>query len=154
MRQIEEMRYLVLAAQREGSRMFTDMLQPMGITTSQSEVIRVLFDFEPLSLIELGDLLICETGSPSRLVNRLVKDGFVTMEKSKEDSRKVKLSLSYKGRVTAKKIIEVEEAVYDSISAKLKGAPVKSLIALLWKQVQGKPAGNALERRISGKSRK
>lgn len=44
MTQVEELRFLILAAQREGSRMFTSILRPLGLTSSQSEVLRVLFD--------------------------------------------------------------------------------------------------------------
>ena len=72
MQPIEELRYLILAAQREGNRLFADVLRPLHLTPSQAEVLRVLQDHEPLSLIALGDLLVCETGSPSRLVQGLV----------------------------------------------------------------------------------
>ncbi len=36
-------------------------------------MLRVLQEHQPLSLIALGDLLICESGSPSRLGNGLVE---------------------------------------------------------------------------------
>src|SRR6266496_116610 len=64
----EEFRYLVLTAQREGNRILTEALRPLDLTPSQAEVLRVLQEHQPLSLIALGELLVCESGSPSRLV--------------------------------------------------------------------------------------
>lgn len=144
MKPVEELRYLILAAQREGSRVMSEVLKPLGLTTSQSEVLRVLYDHEPLSLIELGDLLVCETGSPSRLVTRLVEAGLIEQKQSEVDSRKVKLTLTQAGRDKVSSIIELEEKFYASIEPMLEGAPVQELINLLWVQVKGKPSGNAL----------
>lgn len=148
----EELRYLILAAQREGSRTFTELLKPLGLTPSQGEVLRVLYDYEPLSLIELGDLLVCETGSPSRLVNRLVEAGLIEQKQSEEDFRKVKLKLTEKGLNSVTAIIAIEEKMYASIGALLEGAPVQEFIKLLWKQVEGKPSGKALARRKKKRS--
>src|SRR5665811_1491799 len=65
-RQAELIRFLVLAAQREGSRRLTRELRAIGLTPSQSEVLRILADHGPLSLTGLGELLVCESGtSPS-----------------------------------------------------------------------------------------
>lgn len=150
MKQIEELRYLILAAQREGSRMFTELLVPLGLTPSQSEVLRVLHDFEPLSLVQLGKLLVCETGSPSRLIKRLCRQGLVEQNTFKDDARKVKITLTKKGHDSAMQITAIEESFYRSLSPLLKGTPVQGLIDLLWRQVEGKPAGMALALRKKG----
>ncbi|MGJ7911695.1 MarR family winged helix-turn-helix transcriptional regulator [Neobacillus sp. LXY-1] len=151
MNKVEELRFLILAAQIEGSRMFTSVLRPLGLTSSQSEVLRVLFDYEPLSLAELGKLLICETGSPSRLVNRMVEGGFIEQKKSETDSRKVTLTLTKKGRDAVLKIMAVETETYHSIETMLEGSSVSELIDVLWKFVDGKPTGNALHLRKTQK---
>src|SRR3954469_15729157 len=65
---IEELRYLVLGAQREGARMLAQLLRPLGLTAAQAEVVAVLRDADgPLTVREIGDRLVCETGSPRRL---------------------------------------------------------------------------------------
>jgi len=89
-------------------------------------------------------LLVCENGSPSRLVNRLVEGGFIEQKQSKEDSRKVKLKLTEKGVNSVSEIIKIEERMYASLNTLLEGAPVQEMINLLWKQVEGKPSGQAL----------
>ena len=87
MERADELRYLILAAQREGSRLFSEQIRPLGLTPSQAEVLSVLYEVQPLSLIELGSRLVCETGSPSRLVDGLVKAGLVAKSWKKEPFR-------------------------------------------------------------------
>ncbi|MGH3837690.1 MAG: MarR family transcriptional regulator [Pseudonocardiaceae bacterium] len=86
MRTAEELRYLILAIQREGNRVLAADLRPLGLTPSQAEVLRVLADFQPLTLTGLGELLVCEHGTnPSRLVDRLVSAGLVWRETQADD---------------------------------------------------------------------
>ena len=107
----------------------------------------MLSEHEPLSLGELGDLLVCETGSPSRLVNRLVETGLIEMKPSEVDSRKVSLALTEKGRTSVSEIITIEEKFYKTVDSLLENVPVQDFINLLWKQIEGKPSGNALRLR-------
>jgi MarR family transcriptional regulator, organic hydroperoxide resistance regulator len=144
---IEELRYLILASQREGDRLLSEALGPIGLTSSQSEVLRVLYDYAPLSLIELGERLICETGSPSRLVNTLVEKNLVERMPSERDRRMVTLSLSATGRQLAEQVIAIELAFYTAIASSLGAAPIEQINATLWKFVVGRPTGESLIRR-------
>src|SRR5581483_9326416 len=145
---IEELRYLVLAAQREGNRLFADALRPLHLTPSQAEVLRVLHDHEPLSLIALGDLLVCETGSPSRLVQGLVENGLVERIPSSTDKRMVTLTLTSTGREMAQKVSAIESQFYEATAGLVKDVPLEAVLKLLRRFVEGKPAGMALARRI------
>ncbi len=148
MQPIEELRYLILAAQREGSRLFAEALRPLHLTPSQAEVLRVLQDQEPLSLIALGDLLVCETGSPSRLVQGLVEDGLVERLPSSTDKRMVTLTLTNPGREMAANVGALESQFYEVNARLVKDAPLPEILELLWRFVEGKPAGIALARRM------
>ncbi len=144
---IEEIRYLILAAQREGNRALAGALRPFGLTPSKAEALRVMLDYAPLSLTALGDLLVCETGSPSRLVQGLVKDGLIEKIFSPADKRMVTLSLTGIGRKMAEQISNLEARFYEMNAGLLTDAPVQEIIAFLWRYVDGKPAGLALTRR-------
>src|SRR5215467_6224124 len=109
MERADELRYLILAAQREGSRLFAEQIRPLGLTPSQAEVLSVLYEAQPLSLIELGDRLVCESGSPSRLVDGLVKAELVERIPSTSDQRKVSLSLTPRGEQLYLRVAEVEQ---------------------------------------------
>ena len=148
MEPIEELRYLVLAAQREGNRLLAEALQPLGLTPSQAEVLRVLQDWQPLSLVELGSLLVCEQGSPSRLVAGLVAAGYVARVASHDDKRKIVLSLTPAGHGAAQQVAEAESALYVAISALVSDQRVDALLPMLWDVVAGRPAGDALARRM------
>jgi DNA-binding MarR family transcriptional regulator len=148
MRPIEELRYLILAAQREGNRLFADALRPLHLTPSQAEVLRVLQDHEPLSLIALGDLLICETGSPSRLVQGLVEDGLIERSPSTTDKRMVTLTLTDTGREKATKVGTIEDQFYEVNADLVKDARLDEILGLLWRFVEDKPSGRALARRM------
>lgn len=145
---VEELRFLILAAQREGNRLFADALRPLHLTPSQAEVLRVLQDHAPLSLIALGDLLVCETGSPSRLVQGLVEAGLVERIASTADKRMVTLTLTEAGREQATHVGAMESQFYKANTELVKDAPLPEMLALLRRFVEGKPAGMALARRI------
>jgi DNA-binding MarR family transcriptional regulator len=148
MNRADELRYLVVAAQREGSRFFTEQLRPLGLTPSQAEVLGVLHEAQPLSLVELGARLVCETGSPSRLVDGLVRAELVERVPSATDQRKVTLSLTQRGEKVYVQVAEIEQqlnAVFSSIGNQ---AGLEALREVLWQFVQDKPAGRALARRL------
>src|SRR3954466_9807324 len=95
---VEELRYLVLAAQRDGNRALAALLRPLGVTPAQAEVIGVLAGAErPLTVSEVGELLVCEPGSPSRLVSSLVGAGLVARGAHERDGRAAALALTPAG---------------------------------------------------------
>ncbi len=141
MQPVEELRYLVLAVQREGNRTLTEALRPLELTPSQAEVLRVLQEFQPLSLFALGDLLICETGSPSRLVNGMVEAGLIERVPSITNRRMVILTLTEKGQERAERVREVEKKMYHTITELLGRDSLPDIQALLWRFIEGRPTG-------------
>ncbi len=147
MRDAELLRYLVLGAQREGNRLLTDALRPLGVTPSQAEALRVLQDHGPLTLKDLGAHLICETGSPSRLLAALVDAGLVHRDEHPDDGRSVLLHLTPRGSGRAASLRELEAHLYADIDGRVAGLDVPATIALLRTLVAQRPAGRALARR-------
>ncbi|ADB29527.1 transcriptional regulator, MarR family [Kribbella flavida DSM 17836] len=148
MKQAEELRYLVLAIQREGNRLLAADLRPLGITPSQAEVLRVLRDHGPLTLSALGGLLVCETGSsPSRLVDRLVAQGLVRREIDEHDRRYLALSLTPRGRQLCRRIVTAEDRLHRHLSALVADQHLDETISTLRAVAEAFPAGEALARR-------
>jgi MarR family transcriptional regulator, organic hydroperoxide resistance regulator len=148
----EEIRYVLLAVQREGNRYFNDALRPLDLTASQAEVLRVLQDHQPISLGELGSLLVCEHGSPSRLVNGLVTVGLVERVTSPRDGRFVTLSLTQKGKERAEQVAAIEAILDQQILQLIEDTPIDGLLALFWRYIEDRPTGKALARR-TGRAR-
>ncbi|HYU86397.1 MAG TPA: MarR family transcriptional regulator [Kribbellaceae bacterium] len=150
MRVAEELRYLILAIQREGNRLLAAELRPLGVTPSQAEVVRVLRDHGPLTLTALGELLVCETGtSPSRLVDRLVAQGLVQRDTDPADRRFLTLSLTTEGKRLSRRIIACEERLYRTIDSLVDDHPVTPALETLRALAGAFPAGQALARRRS-----
>ncbi|MFI9414387.1 MarR family winged helix-turn-helix transcriptional regulator [Nocardia gamkensis] len=150
MRSAEELRYLILAAQREGNRLLGQALRPLGLTPSQAEVLRVLYERQPLTLNGLGELLVCESGSsPSRLVDRLATAGLVARQPSEHDRRHIELSLTPEGSGLVTQIAEIEEHLYRMIDQAVASYDLDQITAFLWSFVGSTPAGRALARRTA-----
>lgn len=148
MQRAEEFRYLILAAQREGDRILTEVLRPFDLTSSQFEVLRVLQECQPLSLTALGDLLVCESGSPSRLVNGLVEATLINRVPSTTDARMVTLTLTPSGEQLLSQASAAEAALYEFMLRTLDESSLAACSAVLWRFITGRPAGEALARRI------
>jgi DNA-binding MarR family transcriptional regulator len=146
----EHLRYLVLAAQREGNRRFAAALKPLNLTPAWAEAISVLDKREPLTIRELGLLLVCEGEHPSRLVNRMVEAGLLTTEPSPDDDRARWIRLTPHARTLLPALRDVEDQLHTAIEASVDPAQLTASRAVLEGFVAGLPAGEALQRRASG----
>jgi MarR family transcriptional regulator, organic hydroperoxide resistance regulator len=145
----EELRYLILAAQREGNRWLGRELKPLGVTSAQAEVLRILQERQPLTLTGLGELLVCESGNnPSRLVDRLTAVGLVDRRVAAHDRRHVELTLTDEGMGRARQITEIESELYRLIEAAADGRDLNELSGFLRAFVADLPSGRALSRRV------
>lgn len=152
MRNAERIRYLVLAAQRAGNLLLSDRLRPLNLTTAQAEVIRVLDDNQPMTIGDLGGMLVCETGSnPSRLVDRLVSTGLVQRQPAPDDRRRVTLTLTDAGEKAAADVRDIENEFYAELDRASSKADAEAVIRFLEAVTAGSAAANALNTRINAR---
>jgi DNA-binding MarR family transcriptional regulator len=152
---VEELRYLVLAAQRDGNRMLAALLRPLGLTPAQAEVVGVLANADrPLTVGQVGELLVCEPGSPSRLVSSLVDAGHVARRAHPDDARASALELTRRGRRAAEQVREVEERFHDELRARLPSRrDGDAAVRVLRGIAAGGASAAALERRRQARPR-
>lgn len=143
----EKLRFLVLGAQREGNRIFAGRLAPYEVTPSQAEVLRCLADAGGLSLKALGRRLVCEAGSPSRLVSSLVDKGWVARREDPRDRRRVVLMLTAEGRRLEREVRVIEAQLHGWMANQLDCGTISQLIDGLKRLVAGTPAGEAIAER-------
>lgn len=150
---LNEFRYLVLAAQRDGNRLLAEALRPLGVTPAQAEVLAVLAAWAPLSLHALGERLVCETGSPSRLVAATVSAGWVARRPVADDARRIALALTPAGAALAAQVAAVEQEFLEELEGLLAAspqpAPLAALNDTLWRIVAHLPSGKALRLRLA-----
>ena len=95
--------------------------------------------------MELGGLLVCETGSPSRLVSGLVDARARRTDTVGSRRADGHLSLT-RGRGGCLGVAEVEAALHSTISEAFDGDELSGTIAALRRLVAGRPAGEATRR--------
>ncbi|MEU5698954.1 MarR family winged helix-turn-helix transcriptional regulator [Streptomyces aurantiacus] len=143
-----ELRYLLLAAQREGARQMTGQLKSLNLTPAQAEILLVLAERAPLTLAELGRLIVCESGSPSRIVDTLTKRGLVDREPGQVDRRVVHLRLTSRGEELMPVLRTIDARtdamIVDRLSAEEQAVMTRGLRRIL----DGTPSGTALAARF------
>jgi DNA-binding MarR family transcriptional regulator len=153
MHKLDEFRYLVLAAQREGNRMMADLLRPAGLTTAQAEAMSVLANASrPLTVRELGQRLVCEQGSPSRLAQTLVAKGLAVAGSDERDRRKTTLKLTPEGSRVARLVARAEARLFEILAPSINPAALDTASDVLRSIVAGLPAGQALQLRMTSET--
>lgn len=148
MQPAEQIRYLILATQREGNQALTQGLDGLEVTPSQAEVLRILADHGPQTLLGVGRLLVCEPGSPSRLVKTLARRRLVSCRRGRDDRRSLMISLTAEGERIAGEVRKVEARLHAMIDHLLPAAKAPELIALLWRLLGHGPHSAALQNRL------
>ncbi|MCD5322166.1 MULTISPECIES: MarR family winged helix-turn-helix transcriptional regulator [Pontibacillus] len=146
-KEAERLRYFILAAQRQGNRIYNESLSELGLTSSKAEVLSVLQQNGPLSLKQLGSLLICETGSPSRLIQRLVEEDLIERTPNPNDSRSTILQLTEIGREKSERVTLVEDQIHEKVSDQLNEKELQEANALMGKLLKGLGNTGAIEKR-------
>ena len=151
MDRLDELRYLVLAAQRDGNRVLAALLRPLDVTPAQAEVLRVLAASPgPLTVRELGERLICEPGSPSRLVGSLATAGLIERTVHPDDGRAWALELTPPGRAKAQAVDDVEARFLADLKARVTAPDDVDAALRVLRQISDEgPSAQALRRQLS-----
>ena len=142
-----EFALLIKAGQREFERRANEAMKPLGLTGAQADAITVIGQAGPLSLKELGELLIAEAGHPSRLVDRLVEAELLERRPADDDRRRIVLSLTAKGRRTEKKVARAREQVIEAGHILIGERDLEPALALMRELIQFSPHAELVARR-------
>ena len=119
----------------------------LGLTGPQDDALVVIGQSEPVSLKDLGELLIAEAGHPSRLVDRLVGAGLVTRRVAGDDRRRVELSLTKRGHELEKQVQAARDGVLDLARQIVGEHDLEPVLAVLRDLVQYTQFGGLVDRR-------
>ena len=142
-----ELALTVKAAQRALEQVTNEAMKPLGVTGPQADAITVIGQAGPLSLKELGELLIAEAGHPSRLVDRLVEGGLVERRAGEGDRRRIELSLTSQGRRMEKRILKVREQIRELALEVLGDRDIEPTLEFLRHMIQVSPLADVISRR-------
>lgn len=88
----------VYAASRLITREYQPHLDALGITYPQYLVLMVLWETDSISVNEITSRLILNTNTITPILKRMEAQGIITRERSKEDERKVIVTLTDFGK--------------------------------------------------------
>lgn len=146
---VEALALLVKAAYRAGMRDMNAALAGLGLTAPQAEALAVLAQAGPLSLNQLGGLLIAEGGHPSRMVDRLVSAGWVARQEAADDRRRVTLRLTPAGARLHAQAVQRTAPVFARFAERLEGEDAAAACAALAALLDGTDLAEVVSRRLA-----
>nr|WP_240974097.1 MarR family transcriptional regulator [Nonomuraea sp. FMUSA5-5] len=103
--------FALSVASRSVIALYRPLLQPMGLTHPQYLAMLALWEREPLSVKELGELLQLDPGTMSPLLKRLEALGYVRRERSSKDERALAVTLTPEGRALRAQAEKIPPAI-------------------------------------------
>ena len=90
--------FALYAASRAMTRTYRERLGPLGLTYPQYLVLIVLWENDGLTITQLGQHLLLDSGTLTPLLKRLEANGLVTRNRRESDEREVEIWLTEAGR--------------------------------------------------------
>lgn len=87
----------IYAASRVVIKLYTPLLNELGLTYPQYLTMLVLWQYNSLSVNDIGNKLMLESNTLTPLLKRLEKQGLISRNRSTSDERVVEISLTEKG---------------------------------------------------------
>ncbi|MFD9948898.1 MarR family winged helix-turn-helix transcriptional regulator [Nonomuraea sp. NPDC059023] len=106
-------------ASRSVIALYRPLLQPMGLTHPQYLVMLALWQHEPLSVKELGELLRLDPGTLSPLLKRLQALGYIHRERNTKDERALAVTLTPAGRALRAEAEKIPPAIVERLGMDL-----------------------------------
>lgn len=149
-KKIEILRFLIKSCERESLYIFNNLLKDLKLTSNQVEVITILNSYGAMSVKELGNLLICEKKSPSRLVQSLIKKNLLIKKTDETDKRVSLIDLTSQGKKIIPEINAANEKFNKIIENRIHDSnQVDELIDILSTYLDGTDSLSKIHRRYS-----
>lgn len=104
--------FAIYETSSEFTKLYTNVLQPFGLTYPQYLVLLALWEKDGVTLKELGERLNLGTGTLTPMISRMETNGWLRKERSKEDERKIFIYLEQKAH-------ENKEPITTSVGEKI-----------------------------------
>lgn len=93
------------------TKLYKPLLDPLGLTYPQYLAMLVLWEHDGLTVSQLGERLMLDSGTLTPLLKRLEAAGLVQRLRDSADERRVLLQLTREGRALKRRALAVPEAV-------------------------------------------
>jgi MarR family transcriptional regulator, organic hydroperoxide resistance regulator len=123
--------YQIRYAYRIFVKALADELGPHRITTGQWSALRVLWQQEGLSQVELAQRMMVEKASLTAVLKAMAAEGLITRTRNVADRRKVNIHLTPAGRRLKSKILPLIGKINKRATRHLSSADIRQLHTLL-----------------------
>ncbi len=123
--------YKMRYAYRAFVRALAEELGPYRVTTGQWSALRVLWEEEGLSQVELAQRMMVEKASLTPVLKALAAEGLITRTRNADDRRKVNIFLTASGRRLKSKILPLVGKINSRATRRLSAVEVHQLHTLL-----------------------
>ena len=103
--------FALVTAARNVVSIYRPILEPLGLTHLQYLVMAALWERSPRPLNDLATDLALDPANASSLLKRLEKEGLVARERSREDERRLDITLTEAGRELRARAFDVPHQV-------------------------------------------
>jgi DNA-binding MarR family transcriptional regulator len=114
--------FALSVAARSVVAIYRPLLEPMGLTHPQYLVMLALWQYSPLSVRRLSELLQLDPGTLSPLLKRLEAIGYLRRERDQADERSLAITLTGRGRALRADAEKIPPAVVERL-----GMPIEEL---------------------------
>ena len=114
--------FALSVAARSVVAVYRPLLEPMGLTHPQYLVMLALWQYAPLSVRRLSELLALDPGTLSPLLKRLEAIGYLVRERDPADERSLAITLTPKGKELRSEAEKIPPAVVERL-----GMPIADL---------------------------
>ena len=101
---------------KEITGMYRPYLEELDITYSQYLVMMVLWEFERLTVNQIGEKLYVDSGTLTPLLKRLEAKSYIVRHRKKEDERVVEVFLTEEGNQLQKKAYIIPGKMQDKLN--------------------------------------
>jgi DNA-binding MarR family transcriptional regulator len=108
--------FALSVAARSVVAVYRPLLEPMGLTHPQYLVMLALWQYAPLSVRRLSELLQLDPGTLSPLLKRLEAIGYLRRERNRDDERSLAITLTTEGRELREKAEQIPPAVVERLN--------------------------------------
>ncbi len=125
---------------------FRPIIGRFGLTGTQWRVMRVLWEGDGRSVLELARATLVSAPSLVGVVDRLARDGLVERRPCDVDRRRVYVHLTRRGRALEQRVSPLLDEVYARIEGRLSQTEWRSLYSALERLSDVAPAGAESQR--------
>ncbi len=105
-----------------------DQVKTLGFTMTQAYCLIELLEHEGMTMQDLSDRMKLNTSTMTRVVDKLVRDGYIERNRSSEDRRVVLVSLTESGLTSAQGVSNRIKDYYGEITRHLHQGQVEDVL--------------------------